>query len=104
MQVSNHLRKVNREAVFAALYSTVNEWGELCSIQFTATKAHDQYMPALVHIPHSLCKYGHGNVQLVFTDNVRADKLELECAIPSLLKDIEPVPSSSLDPLTIPND
>ncbi len=68
----------------------------------TPTKAHDQFMPLLARIPHSLRKYGHGDVQLVFTDNVRGDKPELERVLPSLLRDVTPIPSSSLQPLTIP--
>ncbi len=68
----------------------------------TPTKAHDQFMPLLARIPHSLRKYGHNDIQLVFTDNVRGDKPELERVLPSLLCNVTPIPSSSLQPLAIP--
>ncbi|KAI0688289.1 hypothetical protein BC835DRAFT_1529543 [Cytidiella melzeri] len=71
----------------------------------TPTKAHDQFMPVLAHIPHSLRTYGHDDVQLVFTDNPRADKPELEHAIPSLTYNIHPIlPPNSLVVLEVPAD
>ena len=69
----------------------------------TPTKAHSQYMPAIREVSKSLATYGHEPIQLVFTDAPRIDKQELEINVPSLLKDIVPVPNHSvLDPLTIP--
>ena len=69
----------------------------------TPTKAHSQYMPAIREVSKSLATYGHKPIQLVFTDAPRIDKQELEINVPSLLKDIVPVPNHSvLDPLTIP--
>jgi hypothetical protein len=69
----------------------------------TPTKAHSQFMPALATIPHSLRDYGHGDVELVFTDNVRADKNELERVFPSLLQNVEPVPiSTTMECLQVP--
>lgn len=71
----------------------------------TPTKAHNQFMPLLAQIPHSLRMYGHSDTELVFTDNVRADRAELERAFPSLCQDVVPVPSkSSLELLAIPSD
>ena len=71
----------------------------------TPTKAHGQYMPALREIPKSLKQYGHEPIQLVFTDNPRADKQELEVNILSLLKDIVPVPNHTLlNQLTLPEN
>ena len=67
------------------------------------TKAHNQSMPALSLISRSLHKYGHNNVNLVYTDNVHGDKAELENAFPSLHKDVLPVPSSSLQAISIPD-
>ncbi len=37
----------------------------------TPTKAHDQFMPALQEISKSLTMYGHGPIEIVFTDNPR---------------------------------
>jgi len=69
----------------------------------TPTKAHSQYMPAIKEVSTSLATYGHKPIQLVFTDAPRIDKQELEVNVPSLLKDIVPVPNHSvLNPLTIP--
>lgn len=69
----------------------------------TPTKAHDQFMPVLAEIPRSLQKYGHKDITALFTDNVRADKAQLERVLPSLSYDIIPVPvASSLEHLSIP--
>ena len=64
----------------------------------TPTKAHNQYTPALLAISHSLEVYGHPPVDLVFTDNVRGDKAELENIFPSLLRDVQPIPDQSSYP------
>lgn len=62
-------------------------------------------MPALAAISDSLQLYGHGPVELVYTDNVRSDKSELEHMIPSLRSDIVPILDlSSLPKLVIPQD
>lgn len=69
----------------------------------TSSKAHDQFMPVLAKIPDSLTMFGHVPTEVVFTDNVRADKHELEKIFPSLLKDVIPVPPySTFEPLKLP--
>lgn len=68
------------------------------------TKSHEHFIPELGQISHSLRKYGHADTEVVFTDNPRADRAALELAIPALLKDVEPVPKSSLDRLELPDD
>src|SRR5271155_2567327 len=71
----------------------------------TSTKSHGQFMPALKAVDNSLQIYGHSPIEAIFTDNPRADKPELESAIPSLRKDIVPVPDpSSLEELTLPTN
>ncbi len=69
----------------------------------TPTKAHDQFMPALSEMANSLKRYGHSDVELVYTDNVRADKPELERVFPSLLRNVSPVPTTT-KPLVIPDN
>ena len=54
--------------------------------------------------PTLLAKYGHTPVQAVFTDNIRGDKKALEQVFPSLLRDVVPMPSSSLENLEIPSE
>jgi hypothetical protein len=93
-KVPNHLGKVNGEPTFGGLHTVTNKYGEVRQMTLTPTKAHDQFMPALSIIPHSLRKYGHHDVELVFTDNVHGDKAELEQVFPSLLSDVFPVQSS----------
>jgi hypothetical protein len=71
----------------------------------TPTKAHDQFMPVLAEVAHSIRRYGHPDVELLYTDNVRGDKNMYECVFPSLKEKVKPVvPPSSLEPLSIPND
>lgn len=96
---------MNGESVCGALHSTVNEFGEMLAVVLTATKAHNQFMPVLAQISHSLRAYGHDDIQLVFTDNPRADRPELERAIPSLTRDVFPIlPKNALPELTLPPD
>ena len=103
-QVDNHMLKVNGVRIFGSLHMTVNEWGEVRAWTLTSTKGHDQCMPSLAAIPHSLKKYGHEDTEIAFTDNPRADKAELERAIPALRKHVIPVPSSSTEQLVLPDD
>lgn len=100
-----HLEKQNGVPVFGALHSTTNEYNEIHSMVLTPTKAHNQYMSALATIPQSLKAYGHAPVELVFTDNVWADKMELENIFPSLCRDILPIPDhSAYEQLECPPD
>lgn len=65
--------------LFTALHTVVNEYFEIRSMLFTTTKGHDQYMPNLHEISESLAKFGHPEVQAIFTNNVCTDKNELKC-------------------------
>ena len=69
----------------------------------TLSKAHDQAMPALARIPKSLELFGHPATQVVYTDNVHADKREFEKMYPWLLDNVVPVPEySALELLCFP--
>jgi hypothetical protein len=104
-QVVKHLGKVGGAALFTALHTAVNDYGEFRSMLFTMTKAHDQFMPNMYEIAHSLTKFGHGDVEAVFTDNVHADKEEVQRAFPSLHKGVIPVPAhNTLPPLMFPKE
>ncbi|CDO73771.1 hypothetical protein BN946_scf185015.g99 [Trametes cinnabarina] len=97
------LARVDGVSVFPGLHSTVNEYGEIRAMALSASKAHDQYIPILSKIPESLQLFGHKATQCVFTDNVRADKNQLEHAFPSLRAGVVPVPPlSDLPALEIP--
>ncbi|KAG2113631.1 hypothetical protein BD769DRAFT_1673635 [Suillus cothurnatus] len=79
-KVTGILGKVNGVAMFGALHTA-----------------------SLAEIPVMLAKYGHAPVKVVFIDNVCGDKSALEQAFPSLLHDVSPVPSSTLDDLALPD-
>ncbi|KAF8432539.1 hypothetical protein L210DRAFT_3650237 [Boletus edulis BED1] len=87
-KVVKHLGKVGGAALFTALHTTVNDYGEIWSMLFTMTKGHDQFMPNMHEIAHSLTKFGHGDVEAVFMDNGCADKEEVQHAFPSLFKGV----------------
>ena len=94
---------MNGVSVFSALHTGTNKYGEICSVAYTPTNAHNQFMPALAEISNSLKTYGHSPLQIVFTDNVHGDKPELERVFPELLAGVTPVPdSSSLEHLGLP--
>lgn len=101
--MAKHLGKVNGVPVFSALHTVVNEWNEVRQMTLTPTKAHNQFIPVISAIPKSLEMYGHGEVEAIYTDNVRADKHELEVAFPSIRKDVIPVADdASLPELLLP--
>lgn len=102
-QVTGILGKVNGVATFGALHTACNDYGECRKMTLTPTKGHDDCMPALAEIPVTLAKYGHAPVKILFTDNVRGDKSALERAFPSLLYSVNPVPSSGLEDLVVPD-
>ncbi|KAM5545887.1 hypothetical protein V8D89_000013 [Ganoderma adspersum] len=91
-EVNKCMGKVKKTAIFSATHSTVNEY------------AHDQFMPLLAQIPATSAKYGHGPIEVIYTDNVKGDKRALEMSVPPLLHEIVPVgpAQSNLEPLTIP--
>lgn len=85
------------------MHTALNEFNEVRKMTLTPTKAHNQFMPGLTEITKSLHLYGHGEVEAIYTDNVRGDKHELEHAFPSLSKGVVPVPDiSALPRLAIP--
>ncbi|KIM50189.1 hypothetical protein SCLCIDRAFT_1184980 [Scleroderma citrinum Foug A] len=72
---------------------------------FTPSKAHDGWAPVLKAILPSLHDYGHPEPQVVFTDNVRADKDKLLSIFPSLSAGVTPIaPAARLESLTFPSD
>jgi hypothetical protein len=89
---------LNGVPVFEALHTSVNEYSEIRSMTLTPSKAHSQFMPALAAIADSLENREHDPIELVFTDNPRLDKPELETVLPSLLKDVVPVPNPNSFP------
>lgn len=101
-----HLGKLMGQTVFAGgLHTGINEYREIRLMTLTATKAHHQFMPALVAVSKSLATYGHQPIQIIYTDNVRGDKAELERNLPQLKADLVPVPDiSALETLSIPRD
>ena len=71
----------------------------------TPTKAHNQFMPALAAVSESLKTYGHDSIEAVITDNPRSDKAALEAVLPSLQKDVVPVPDPKAGAtLSLPHD
>ncbi|KAF8833475.1 hypothetical protein BDN67DRAFT_916912 [Paxillus ammoniavirescens] len=98
------LGKVGSAPLFTALHTVTNEYVEIHSMLFTMTKGHEHFIPNLHEINHSLKMFGHADVEVVFTDNVRSDKEEVQRAFPSLLKDVVPVPPhSDLPVLKLPD-
>ncbi|KAM6501786.1 hypothetical protein JOM56_001763 [Amanita muscaria] len=104
-KVLKHVARLNGVPVYEALHTSVNEYSEIRSMTFTATKSHSQFMPALAAIARSLEIYGHNPVGIVVTDCPRGDKAELEAVLPSLRKDVIPVPDpKSIPTLSLPPD
>jgi hypothetical protein len=102
-QALKRIGKIHGVSAFTSTQSSVNEYGEVRAMTLTSSKAHKFLMPVLAKIPDSLARFGHPLTEVVFTDNVRADKHDLEKIFPWLQKDIVPVPvHSALKLLTFP--
>ena len=90
--------------MFSAALNLTNEWGQVRSLSFVATKAHAEFKPALVNVQHSLDQFGHPQPRVVYTDNPLADKNFLESVFPSLLEDVVPVEKyASLEVFKLPS-
>lgn len=74
----------NGKAVYHALVTGTNEFGEI-RIQFhVVTDSHDQLLEAIKQMEATLKEYGHGPITLVFTDKPAEDKQFFLERIPSV--------------------
>ncbi|KAF9536096.1 hypothetical protein CPC08DRAFT_731704, partial [Agrocybe pediades] len=105
-RVPKHLGKIQGVPVFpGGLNTGINEYSEIRYMNFASTKSQNQFIPALMAVSESLATFGHHPIKLIFTDNSRADAAAIESAIPSMTRDVVPVPNpSQINELTLPND
>ena len=87
-KVPGLLAQVNGQPVFIALVTIVNEFGQIRQQAFTFTKGHDDLKLLLKELNEGLEKMNLGPVELIYTDNVSADKPFLESIFPSLLRNV----------------
>jgi hypothetical protein len=96
--------KIEGVSTFSALFTTVNQYSEIRSMNFTPSKKHDDWAPILSAMLPSLTNFGHPQPRVIFTDNVRADKAKLLSVFPSLSANVTPVPrSDAFDELVVPS-
>jgi hypothetical protein len=86
--------KIEDVSTFSALFTTVNQYSEIRSMNFTPSKKQDDWAPILTAMLPSLTNFGHSQPKVIFTDNVRADKAKLLSVFPSLSANVTPVPQS----------
>ncbi|KAG0702960.1 hypothetical protein DFH29DRAFT_998915 [Suillus ampliporus] len=99
------LGKTDGVPTFNALFTTVNQYSEIRSMNFTPSKGQDGWAPVLSAMLPSLVSFGHSPPKIVFTDNIRADKDKLLSIFPSLSADVTPVQlPSAQDLLLFPED
>ena len=97
--------KIEGVSTFSALFTTVNQYSEIRSMNFTPSKKQDDWAPILSAMLPSLMNFGHSLPKVIFTDNVRADKAKLLSVFPSLSADVTPVPrSDAFDELVVPSN
>src|ERR1700677_2518362 len=105
VKVVKHLRKVLGKSIFEVLHTAVNEHGECRAMTLAINKSRNQCMPALAAILKLLQRYGYRDTELIFTDNVRGNRAELERIFPSLTQSVTPVVQrGALLLLTLPAD
>ena len=97
--------KIEGVSTFNALFTTVNQYSEIRSMNFTPSKRQDDWAPILSAMLPSLTNFGHPQPRVIFTDNVRADKAKLLSVFPSLSANVTPVPrSDAFDELAVPSN
>jgi hypothetical protein len=84
--------------------SISNQFGQIRGHYLVGSKAQSQFEPALENISTSLTRYGHGQPQTMFTDNLDNTPL-LTRRFPSLIEGVVPVNKyARLPKFTIPDD
>lgn len=94
-QIPKQIAKVDGHAIFAALLTVLNEYGEIRHVSLVPTKAHTQFADALTAISNTLKLRGHQQPQLMYTDNIAGDAPFLRNIFPSLKHNLAPSKSSS---------
>ncbi|KAI8136866.1 hypothetical protein BJV82DRAFT_675472 [Fennellomyces sp. T-0311] len=109
-KILKNMGAMNDQPTFSAMYTVVNEYGEIRLLQLTPTKALSHLGPQFDAMMASYHEFGHPPVKAFFTDNVKGDKNFLVSHIPSLLdgvQDVQATPPTNvgnLDVLEIPDD
>jgi hypothetical protein len=93
-KVPKLLAKVAGEQVFEALFTVSNENGEIRLQFFVHSKGHADIRQALASFNTARELMGHGRIQVIYTDNVVADKSFLESIFPYLKEGIYVPPAS----------
>ncbi|KAG2217995.1 hypothetical protein INT45_001538 [Circinella minor] len=92
------------EPTFTAMYTVVNEFGEIRLFQLVPTKSLNHLAPQFDAMMKPYNYYGHSEVKVFFMDNVKGDKHFLESRITSLrnnVKDVEQATTINNDSNTI---
>ncbi|KAF9235590.1 hypothetical protein BU15DRAFT_77816 [Melanogaster broomeanus] len=104
-KIAKHIGRKEGVPVFAALHTFINEYNEIWGMTFTPSKTHKAWAPVLQSILPSLHAYGHSEPQVVYTDNIRADRDKLLSIFPSLSTGVTPVQQSPpYEELALPPD
>src|SRR5579862_9389668 len=82
-KVTKHIAKINGETVFSGLYTVTNEYEEVRTQIFTATKSHRELDMALRSLNDGLQLYGNPPPAIYFTDDCCSDRNFLENVFPS---------------------
>ena len=94
VKISHSTTPLEGVSTFTTLFTTVNQYSEIRSMNFTPSKKQDDWAPILSAMLPSLMNFGHSQPKVIFTDNVQADKAKLLSVFPSLLANVMPVPQS----------
>ncbi|KAL0582286.1 hypothetical protein ABG067_007854, partial [Albugo candida] len=93
-KVIDHMAKVNGVSTFFCLYTLLNEYEEIRLQVLGHSKKVDHLAPQFIEMMETYRKLGMKLPELFYTDNVTADQSFLGDVIPSLLKDVVPIPAT----------
>ena len=61
LKAIKQMGKIEGVSMFSALFTTVNQYGEIRSMNFTPSKKQDDWAPILSAMLPSLTKFGHSS-------------------------------------------
>lgn len=103
-KIIDHLAKINGVSTFSCLYTLLNEYEEIRLQVISHSKKMDMLTPQFLEMMETYKKLGMKEPELFYTDNVVGDESFLKQVIPSLTKDVIPIPKANAKPSSLQED
>ncbi|KAG2198707.1 hypothetical protein INT47_005392 [Mucor saturninus] len=95
-KIIDHLAKINEVSTFSCLYTVLNEHVEIRLQVLAQSKKMDHLAPQFLQMMDTYKKLNMKEPGLFYTDNVIGDQEFLKQVMPSLTKDVVPIPKCTI--------